>query len=74
MGTTKFKVASPKIRPARERDSDPRRRVARRSVAATLRQPQGIARSDAGSPLPIELGLRTHLRASLACLAVSVAA
>eukprot|EP00965_Chrysotila_dentata_P254907 6212033-Pleurochrysis_carterae.AAC.1 len=67
MGTTK-------IRPAQERDSDPRGRVTRRTVAATLRQPHGLARRDASSPSQTELGLRTHLRASLACLAMSVAA
>eukprot|EP00965_Chrysotila_dentata_P109436 3616258-Pleurochrysis_carterae.AAC.1 len=55
------------MRPAQERDSDPKRRVASVTVAVIPRQPHGLAQRDAGSPRP-KRKLQTHARASKARL------
>eukprot|EP00965_Chrysotila_dentata_P169342 5592241-Pleurochrysis_carterae.AAC.1 len=57
------------MRPAQERDSDLKRRVASVTVAVIPRQPNGLARRDAGSPRP-KHGPETYARSSKTRLAM----
>eukprot|EP00965_Chrysotila_dentata_P055910 1854005-Pleurochrysis_carterae.AAC.2 len=58
------------MRPAQERDSELKRRVASVTVALIPRQPHGLARRDAGNPARPKRRLQTQARASKAHLAI----